>query len=189
MSRLSRTTRNRIVRVRCASAGLALPGTAAVNRCTRVIGSSTSLHPFAHPALPGVNAHMGALTPVQSVLRTGRVPQRGNPAHERRHCHCTGLPALRVWPSEHSVLNHLTAPTVALAHNPSARQAFGTSPLASRLVGRPGRNRFVILRTVRSPPVASHPSSRRRSYFQLQAGVCKPGEDSHLSDQTRSQAH
>ena len=33
----------------------------------------------------------------------------------------------------------------------------------------PGRNGFVILRTGRSPPVALHPASRRRSYSRLQA--------------------
>jgi len=33
----------------------------------------------------------------------------------------------------------------------------------------PGRNGFVILRTGRSPPVALHPASRRRSYSWLQA--------------------
>jgi len=48
------------------------------------------------------------------------------------------------------------------------RHAIKGSPLASRLPDRLGRIRFVILRTGRSPPVASHPSSRRRSYCQLQ---------------------
>ena len=33
----------------------------------------------------------------------------------------------------------------------------------------PGRNGFVYLRTGRSPPVALHPASRRRSYSRLQA--------------------
>src|SRR5215813_7604764 len=48
---------------------------------------------------------------------------------------------------------------------------------------------FVILRTDRSPPVAPHPVSRRRSYLWLQAGERLPGEDLHLSDGVRSQAH
>jgi hypothetical protein len=48
------------------------------------------------------------------------------------------------------------------------RHAVRGSPLASRLPDRLGRIRFVILRTGRSPPVASHPSSRRRSYCRLQ---------------------
>jgi hypothetical protein len=44
----------------------------------------------------------------------------------------------------------------------------------------PGRIGFVILRTSRSPPVAPHPASRRRSYIRLRArdagpkGTCTP---------------
>jgi hypothetical protein len=52
-----------------------------------------------------------------------------------------------------------------------------------------GRITFVILRTDRSPPVAPHPVSRRRSYLWLQAGERLPEEDLHLSDGVRSQAH
>src|SRR5262245_1160691 len=52
-----------------------------------------------------------------------------------------------------------------------------------------GRITFVILRTDRSPPVAPHPVSRRRSYLWLQAGERLPEEDFHLSDGVRSQAH
>src|SRR5258707_14890561 len=37
----------------------------------------------------------------------------------------------------------------------------------SRLATAPRRNRFVILRTASSPPVALHPASRRRSYLRL----------------------
>jgi hypothetical protein len=40
-----------------------------------------------------------------------------------------------------------------------------------------------------SPSVAPHPASRRRSYSRLQAGVGIPGEDLHLPDQLRLQAH
>jgi hypothetical protein len=64
-----------------------------------------------------------------------------------------------------------------------------TSPLGGRLVSRSGRIEFVILRMDRSPPVASHPVLRRRSYSWLQAGERIPEEDFHLSDQTRFQAH
>ena len=49
------------------------------------------------------------------------------------------------------------------------RAASWTSPLPSKLVATTGRIEFVILRTGRSPPVALHPASRRRSYFQLQS--------------------
>src|SRR5690349_22507050 len=37
----------------------------------------------------------------------------------------------------------------------------------SRLATAPRRNRFVILRTAASPPVALHPASWRRSYLRL----------------------
>ena len=47
----------------------------------------------------------------------------------------------------------------------------------------------LALRTGRSPPVAPHPDSRRRSYHRLQAGERVPEEDSHLSDQTHLQTH
>jgi hypothetical protein len=40
-----------------------------------------------------------------------------------------------------------------------------------------------------SPPVAPHPASRRRSYVRLQAGGGIPGDDLHLPDRLRSQAH
>ena len=43
------------------------------------------------------------------------------------------------------------------------------SPLTSRLATTTGRIEFVILRTGRSPPVALHPASRRRSYVRLQS--------------------
>jgi hypothetical protein len=42
-----------------------------------------------------------------------------------------------------------------------------TSPRMSRLVAAHRRIRFVILRAARSPPVALHPASRRRSYLRL----------------------
>ena len=52
-----------------------------------------------------------------------------------------------------------------------------------------GRIEFLIVRMDRSPPVAPHPVSRRRSYSWLQAGERIPEEDFHLSNQTRFQAH
>ena len=42
---------------------------------------------------------------------------------------------------------------------------------------------------VRSPPVALHLASRRRSYIRLQAGERLPGEDFHLADHVHSQTH
>ena len=151
-------------------------------------GPSIFLRPLARPALPGFTATMGALTPEQAALRRPMpLAKRRRSTHEHRLEIGSGLPALR--DSEHSIPNHLTAPAVALTHNPSARQAFWASPRMRRLAGRPCRNGFVLLRTAHSLPVAFHPSSRRRSYFQVQAGVCMPEEDFHLSGQSRSQAH
>ena len=46
-------------------------------------------------------------------------------------------------------------------------QLFQASPHMSRLATRSRRNRFVILRTAGSPPVALHPALRRRSYLQF----------------------
>ena len=51
--------------------------------------------------------------------------------------------------------------------SPQRHQLFQASPLMSRLATRSRRNRFVILRTAGSPPVALHPASRRRSYLQF----------------------
>ena len=53
----------------------------------------------------------------------------------------------------------------------------------------PGRIEFVILRTGCSPPAALHHASLRRSGIRLQAGERLPGEDLHLSDYARFQAH
>jgi hypothetical protein len=53
----------------------------------------------------------------------------------------------------------------------------------------PGRIEFVILRTGHSPPAALHHASLRRSGIRLQAGERLPGEDLHLSDYSRFQAH
>jgi hypothetical protein len=146
---------------------------------------STSLHPFAPPALPGLFATMGALTPGWPALRL---------APTRRLGDRPGLSVSRAWSSEPSVSNHLTAPIVALTPNPSARWAprlgrVRVSSFPSRLTGQPGRIEFVNLRTTRSPPVASHLASRRRSYVQLQAGVGMPEEDLHLPGQTRLRTH
>jgi hypothetical protein len=148
---------------------------------------STSLHPFAPPALPGFVATMDALTPGRSVT-----PFPGEPGS--RLCRHPGLSASRARSSEPPVSNHLTAPIVAFSPNPSARWAprwerVRVSSSPSRLTGQPGRIEFVILRATRSPPVAPHLASRRRSYVQLQAGVGMPEEDLHLSGRTRLRTH
>jgi len=63
------------------------------------------------------------------------------------------------------------------------------SPSASRLATNTGRNKFVILQTGSSLPVAPHPVSRRRNYSSLQAGERMPEGDFHPSNQVHFQAH
>ena len=83
-----------------------------------------------------------------------------------------GLPASRHTSVETILLpNTPGPPTAAFTRYPSARwvSPYGvqTSPLASRLVGYLRPNRFRLLRTGLSPPVALHLASRRRSYLRL----------------------
>jgi hypothetical protein len=148
---------------------------------------SIFLRPFAPSALPGFFATMDALTPARRLF----VPAL---RHMNTSWSRAGLPALRVWSSEHSIPNHLARPRHRFSTQPLSVTGFrrcrsGLRLFASRLAARPGRIGFVSLRTARSPPVALHLASWRRSYVRLQAGVCVPEEDFHLSDQTRLQAH
>jgi len=87
--------------------------------------------------------------------------------------------------SNHSVSNHppsspcdslvlrttgLTAATLLPKIAPTGDGVIWASPLGGRLATTTGRIEFVIiLRTNCSPPVASHPASRRRSYVRLQS--------------------
>ena len=137
--------------------------------------TSTFLHPFAPPALPGFLATMGALTPERSALR---ILIRDN---ELRPGIRSGLLASCIKPSHRSASNHLlSSPGSSLVSIPelTARSAdripcedlgvVWASPLSRRLATTTGRIEFVILRTSGSPPVALHPLSRGRSYFRLQ---------------------
>jgi len=164
----------------------------------RMLGHRTSifLRPLALPALPGFIATMDALTAESPVIRTYCPPdpvEGMKGANHRLERSLVGrdsdLPASRDRSSEHSVPNHRAVPAVAFAHNPSAPQAVRASSWERGLADRRCRNGFVSLRTARSHKVAFHPSSWRRSYFQLQAGVCVPEEDFHLSGRSRAQAH
>src|SRR4051812_38029804 len=105
-----------------------------------------------------------------------------------------GLSASCARPSDHSASNHPVGPAIALTHYPSASRAPGSlrSGLRLRLAGSPhdkAESSSLSLRTGRSPPVAPHPASRRRSYVQLQAGECVPEEDFHLSDLAHLRTH
>ena len=151
-----------------------LPGLA--SRHLSVVGvwapraaDSIFLHPFAPPALPGFVATMGALTPADRWgHRSGR-PQVSLLACTKRRTippsTTPGRPGVPVW---------FCRPGLPRAIAPQddappllGRSVIWASPLASRLATTRSRIRFVLLRTSRSPPVALHPASRRRSYFRL----------------------
>jgi hypothetical protein len=61
----------------------------------------------------------------------------------------------------------LTVGRVSSTDRALAGHASWVSPLASRLTTATGRIEFALLRTGRSPRVALHPASRRRSYLRL----------------------
>ena len=73
------------------------------------------------------------------------------------------IPSSTTWLSHGRFVSRLSAVGCSRLRHPRAG-----SPRAFR------RNRFVILRTVGSPPVALHPASRRRSYLRL-LGCDQPG--------------
>jgi len=155
--------------------------------------TSTFLRPFAPRALSRFVATMSALTPARRLF-----DQPGMNTVLLR----AGLSGSWAWPSDHSVPTHRSAfPLSPLCHVTSARQAAVSipradlegrwdrrhtvwgSPLASRLPGRLGRIGFVILRTGRSPLVALHLASQRRSYIQFQ--VCNANLEKTFTSLTK----
>ena len=135
---------------------------------------STFLHPLAPPELPGFSATMGAVTPGRLALR---LPvEREHPLWRR-----PGLPALG-----HRTVRSFRLqppPVVPASFWGLARRAYRTTlrwpPFGGRAslglrhwgAGSPRRlaeSSLLVFRTNRSPPVASHPASRRRSYPWLQ---------------------
>jgi hypothetical protein len=144
-------------------------------RCLGQHGS-TFLHPFAPPALLGFFATMGALTPGRPALRFPK-------AHEHRLGRRPGLPAFchRIFRS-FRLQPPTVVPIVALGFSRRAyRTTLPWSPfsrvqasvgLRHQPAGSPRRSAessSLALRTNRSPPVALHPASRRRSYRQLRS--------------------
>jgi hypothetical protein len=84
------------------------------------------------------------------------------------HTRPAGLLTSRTCTSRRSTSNHVDDPAIALhAITASVTGVFQTSPQPSQLVVVPPPNRVRLLRTASSLPVALHPASRRRSYFQL----------------------
>ena len=133
---------------------------------------STFLHPFAPPELPGFFATMGALTPGRAALRLGCLVT----GFELR----PGIPAFC-----HRIFRSFCLQPPSVAPTPFwgfLRRAYRTTGLWSPLRGhaslglrrcpagsprRPAESSSLALRTDRSPPVALHPASRRRSYHRL----------------------
>ena len=136
---------------------------------------STFLHPFAPPALPGFLATMGALTPGRPALR---VLLRDN---ELRLWRRPGLPAFchrtvrsfRLQPPTVAPTRFWGFPCRAYRTTSLWPPFGGHASVGLRLwqAGSPRRSAessSLALRTNRSPPVAPHPASRRRSYLWLQ---------------------
>jgi hypothetical protein len=156
--------------------------------------ASIFLHPLTPPALPGFFANMGALTSERRLFvhesPTKASGHAGVTAHEHRpsrsallaSCDRTfgpfRLQSSDVVKRDKSGLIPLPYRIVSrtIAVSPRPRRVIWASPFPSRLATTPDRIEFVmILRTSRSPPVALHLASRRRSYVQLQ------GSDSTLT--------
>jgi len=129
---------------------------------------------------------MSALTPARSGS-SGLLSMNSGFVHEQVSLiHASCLP-------DHSVSKHLTPLSRRFPTLPLSSTAFRfRSRLRHWQAGSssaPGRIEFVILRTGRSPPAALHHALLRRSCIRLQAGERLPGEDFHLSDYSRFQAH
>ena len=112
--------------------------------------SFTFLLPFAPRALPRFITLIAALTPAPSLLSRHRSP----------HFLTQYFPTFRRQPSDD-----------ASYFIPLTQGVSRASPLARRLAASPDRIAFVFLRTIGLLPVALHPSSRTRSYFQLRGRV------------------
>ncbi len=150
--------------------------------------SSIFLRPFAPPELPGFFATMVPLTPVGRLfvptLRLSSIPRLPSRAMNTI-CLPAGLFASCDQPSDRSDSNHPSPPgttrVCVFGSSSTTDQDFtlvhhvwrDTVALRFRLLiaGSPRRlaeSSSLAFRTDRSPPVASHPASRRRSYGRLQ---------------------
>ena len=171
-----------------APAGLADRHSPRCGFCVAGLHSSTFLSPFARRPLRRFTATTDSLTPVRQALRgkpmnTSLSSTQVSLIHARNRC-------------DHSAANHPAPPRhrfntlpISVTGFRSLGEQSGFRPSLAGSSRSPGRIAFVILRTDRSPPVALHPASRRRSYGRLQAGERRPEEDFHLSDCARFQAH
>ena len=123
--------------------------------------ASTFLPPFPKAGLccPAVSRSVWTESR-QSYASSDSCPARTHP---------TGLSASFASPSEHPTPNHIVRLDIALSVTSAYRvdPKAQASPCSSRLATSRRRNGFVILQAARSPLVALHPASRRRSYHRL----------------------
>ena len=130
----------------------------------------TFLPPFAPRPLRRFNTTMEALTSVR-VSHRHRSPCLTHPAVQTIPSPTTWRPLSPLYTS-YMVLSSTDLLPQDLLRVVPRRPSSDRSRLRHFPAGsptHPGRNGFVILRTGRSPPVALHPASRRRSYSRLQA--------------------
>jgi hypothetical protein len=143
----------------------------------RCIHGSTFLPPFAPRPLRRFIARTGALTPGRATFRLVADPR-------------PGLPASLAPPSRRSVPNHPRAPRRHLcALSATGFLSVLGFTLNGRLAAHVGRIGFTLVTDRRSPPVALHPASRRRSYSRFQARGHGPHRDSHPAGGALLQAH
>ena len=137
---------------------------------------STFLRPLAPPELPGLLATMGALTPGRPALRLPR-------EHEHRlwrrpglhaSCHRTfrsfrlqppAVVPTRLW----GFLRWAYRTTLPWSPFSRVQASIGLRHYLAGSPRRPAESRSLALRTNRSPPVALHPASRRRSCHWLRS--------------------
>ena len=141
--------------------------------------ASTFLRPFAPDPLRPFVALMDALTPARSVPAVlGLFPAAtlAAPRQQVSLIDALGLPTI---PSPTTCVRfvsprHVTCRRIEPRPLPNGTIPYGNSGLRHSLAGSPrytGRIEFLIVRTGRSPPVALHPVSRRRSYLRLPSYV------------------
>ena len=150
-----------------------------IGNCVRdVTLSSTFLRPLAPRALPRFRATMDALTPERRFFVPKLTGNELRPARSGLLASCDRtfwpfhLQPPLVVPGPGLVSSRGLTAAAPLSCTHSCRVAHSVnwaSPFPSRLATTTGRIEFVILWTSRSPPVALHPASRRRSYVRLQS--------------------
>ena len=161
-------------RIRHSLACLAFPG-------TNTGLSSINLN-LTHPpsCTPSLHAHYRHFITTMGTLNPVRLSSSYRPPYVTCAAFLT-IPAPTTLCTPRRSFNTLPVSSTGLPNTSGSR----LRSLASRLAGSTRPNRVRYLRTGRSPPVASHPASWRRSYSRLQAGERMPGGDSHPSDCAR----